>query len=170
MHRFFIPLALAAALIAAPSALAGGWATVGLSSTPAGVQPGDPWAVNITVLQHGRTPLQDVQPTLTIRNGDSSKTFDATPTDKPGVYAASVTFPSAGQWTYEVNDGFITQQPHTFPAVQIGEPVSAPAAATTTADDGGVNLTWLLLGGIAFVLAALILLVRRHQRHEPQAA
>ena len=167
MHRFFIPLALAAALIAAPSALAGGWATVGLSSTPAGVQPGDPWDVNITVLQHGRTPLQDVQPTLTIRNGDSSKTFAAKPTDKPGVYAASVTFPSAGQWTYEVNDGFITQQPHTFPAVQIGEPVSAPAA---TADEGGVNLTWLLLGGMAFVLAALILLIRRHQRHEPQAA
>ena len=53
--------------------------------------------------------------------------------------------------------------------MQIGEPVSAPAAATTTAD-GGVNLTWLLLGGVAFVLAALILLVRRHQRHEPQAA
>ena len=167
MHRFFIPLALAAALIAAPSAFAGGWATVGLSSTPAGVQPGDPWDVSITVLQHGRTPLQDVQPTLTIRNGDSSKTFAAKPTDKPGVYAASVTFPSAGQWTYEVNDGFITQQPHTFRAVQIGEPVSAPA---TTTDDGGVNLTWLLLGGIAFVLAALILLVRRHQRHEPQAA
>lgn len=169
MHRFFIPLALAAALIAAPSAFAGGWATVGLDSTPAGVQPGAPWNVSITVLQHGRTPLQDVQPTLTIRNGDSSKTFAAKPTDKPGVYAASVTFPSAGRWTYEVNDGFITQQPHTFPAVQIGAPVSAPAAVTTT-DDGGVNLTWLLLGGIAFVLAALILLVRRHQRHEPQAA
>jgi hypothetical protein len=169
MHRFFIPLALAAALIAAPSAFAGGWATVGLDSTPAGVQPGDPWAVQITVLQHGRTPLQDVQPTLTIRNGDSSKTFAAKATEKPGVYAASVTFPSAGRWTYEVNDGFITQQPHTFPAVQIGAPVSAPAAATTT-DDGGVNLTWLVLGGIAFVLAALIVLVRRHQRHEPQAA
>ena len=167
MRRLLITVSLAAALIAAPSAFAGGWATVGLDSTPAGVQPGDPWDVNITVLQHGRTPLEDVQPTLTIRDGDATKTFAAKPTDKPGVYAASVTFPSAGKWTYEVNDGFITQQPHTFPAVQIGEPVSAPAATTA---DGGVNLTWLLLGGVAFVLAALILLVRRHQRHEPQAA
>src|SRR5688572_13953434 len=125
MRCFLITATLVAALIAAPSALAGGWATVGLDSTPAGVQPGTPWDVNITVLQHGRTPLEDVQPTLTIRNGDSSKTFDAKPTDKPGVYAASVTFPSAGEWTYEVNDGFIMQQAHTFPAVQIGEPVSA---------------------------------------------
>ena len=126
MRRLLITVSLAAALVAAPSAFAGGWATVGLSSTPAGVQPGDPWDVNITVLQHGRTPLEDVQPTLTIRNGDATKTFAAKPTDKPGVYAASVTFPSAGKWTYEVNDGFITQQPHTFPAVQIGEPVSVP--------------------------------------------
>ena len=34
MRRFFIPLALAAALIAAPSAFAGGWATVGLIRPP----------------------------------------------------------------------------------------------------------------------------------------
>ena len=167
MRRLLITVSLAAALVAAPSAFAGGWATVGLSSTPAGVQPGDPWDVNITVLQHGRTPLENVKPELTISNGDATKTFAARPTGKPGVYAASVTFPSAGKWTYEVNDGFITQQPHTFPAVQIGEPVRAPAASTA---DGGVDLAWLLLGGVAFVLAALILLVRRHQRHEPQAA
>jgi len=167
MRRLLITVSLAAALVAAPSAFAGGWATVGLSSTPTGVQPGDPWDVNITVLQHGRTPLVDVKPTLTIRGADGPKTFVAKPTGKPGVYAASVTFPSAGKWTYEVNDGFITQQPHTFPAVQIGEPVRAPAASTA---DGGVDLAWLLLGGVAFVLSALILLVRRHQRHEPQAA
>ena len=28
----------------------------GLSSTPAGVEPGKPWNVDITVLQHGRRP------------------------------------------------------------------------------------------------------------------
>ena len=160
-------LAVGLLLVLAPAAQAGGWATVTLSSTPAGVQPGKTWGVDVTVLQHGRTPLVDVKPTLTIRGADGPKTFVAKPTGKPGVYAASVTFPSAGKWTYEVNDGFITQQPHTFPAVQIGEPVRAPAASTA---DGGVDLTRLLLGGVAFVLAALILLVRRHQRHEPQAA
>ena len=160
-------LAVGLLLVLAPAAQAGGWATVTLSSTPAGVQPGKTWGVDVTVLQHGRTPLVDVHPTVTIRGGDATKTFATKPTGKPGVYAASVTFPSAGKWTYEVNDGFITQQPHTFPAVQIGEPVRAPAASTA---DGGVDLAWLLLGGVAFVLAALILLVRRHQRHEPQAA
>lgn len=172
MRRVLIALPLLVALLVAPAALAGGWATVGLSSTPAGTQPGDPWNVNITVLQHGRTPLNDVQPTLTIRQGGSEKTFAAEKTDKPGVYSVTVTFPRAGKWMYEVNDGFVTGQPHTFPAVQIGEPVSAPAAATTTSDDGGPNVTWLVLGGLCFLLAAVLLLLRRHfaHRHEPQAA
>lgn len=167
MRRLLIALGVLAMLVLAPAAMAGGWATVGLSSTPAGTQPGDPWTVDLTVLQHGRTPLVDVQPTVTIRSGDATRTFDAAPTGKPGVYRASVVFPTAGTWTYEVNDGFITQQPHTFPAVQIGEPASAPVSAT---DDGGPNVTLLALGGLAFLLAAVLLLARRHRRHEPQAA
>lgn len=163
MRRVLI--AVLALLVFAPAAVAGGWATVGLDSTPAGVQPGDPWDVNITVLQHGRTPLTGVQPTLTIRNGDATKTFDATPTRKPGVYAVSVTFPTDGRWVYEVNDGFVTGQPHTFPAVRIGERASAPAG------DGGPDVTWLVLGGIAFLLAGLVGLgARLRHRHEPQAA
>jgi hypothetical protein len=172
VRRVLIALPLFAALVFASAAMAGGWATVGLSSTPAGTQPGDPWNVNITVLQHGRTPLEGVQPTLTIRNGDATKTFAAKATDKPGVYAATVTFPTAGKWTYEVDDGFIQEQPHTFPAVEIGAPASAPAAATQpTSDDGGPNVTWLVLGGLAFLLAGGLLLIRRHGRgHEPQAA
>ena len=172
MRRLLIALGVLAALALAPSAFAGGWATVGLSSTPAGTQPGDPWKVDITVLQHGRTPLGDVQPTLTIRNGDSTKTFDATPTGKPGVYRASVTFPTAGKWTYEVNNGFVTQQAHTFPAVQIGAPADAPAAQTSTADDGGPNVMLLVLGGLALLLAVVLLLARRRagHSHEPQAA
>jgi hypothetical protein len=166
-----VPLAL---LVLAPSALAGGWATVGLSSTPAGTQPGNPWVVNLTVLQHGRTPLEGIQPTVTIRNGDAHKTFAAKPTGEPGVYRASVVFPTAGRWTYEVNDDFVAQQVHTFPAVEIGAPASAPVPANTTAsDDGGPNLLWLA-PGIALLLAAAALVARgraRRVRHQqPQAA
>jgi len=162
-----IPLAL---LVLAPSAFAGGWATVGLSSTPSGTQPGDPWVVNMTVLQHGRTPLEGLSPTVTITNGDARKTFAAKPTGKPGVYRASVVFPTAGRWTYEVDDGFISQTVHTFPPVQIGE---AGQAATTSTDDGGPNLLWLV-PGILLLLAAAALLARgrtrRVRHHQPQAA
>ncbi len=163
-----VPLVL---LIAAPAAFAGGWATVGMSSTPAGTEPGKPWNVEMTVLQHGRTPLEGLSPSVTIINGDARETFAAKETSKPGVYRVAVTFPTAGKWSYEVDDGFISGQPHTFAPVQIGAPASAPAAATTTADDGGPSLVWLI-GGLALLAAAAGLLVfsRRGRQHHPQAA
>jgi hypothetical protein len=162
-------LAVGLLLVAAPAAHAGGWATVTLSSTPAGTAPGTPWVVDITVLQHGRTPLQDVKPAVTISSGDAAKTFAANPTGMPGVYRASVVFPTAGLWRYQVDDGFISQVPHTYPAVQIGTAPAVPAAATS--DDGGPNLIWLV-PGIALLLAAAGLAARTRGRHDhqPQAA
>ena len=77
MRRLLLALPIIALLALAPSAFAGGWATVGLSSTPAGTDPGKPWNVEMTILQHGRTPLDDLSPTITIRNGDATKTFNA---------------------------------------------------------------------------------------------
>ena len=53
-------LALAAALTAPATSLAGGFATVGLSSLPGDARPGEAWVVDLTVLQHGRTPLEGV--------------------------------------------------------------------------------------------------------------
>jgi hypothetical protein len=162
-------LAVGLLLVVAPAAHAGGWATVGLSSTPAGASPGAPWVVDITVLQHGVTPLEDITPAVTIASGDATKTFTAKPTGKPGVYRASVVFPTAGRWEYQIDDGFVSERPHLYPAVQIGG--AAPANAnTTTSDDGGPSLI-LLLGGIALLLAAVALLARdRLRHHQPQAA
>ena len=102
----------------------GGFATVGLSSTPAGLAPGQPWTVDITVLAHGRTPVEGLPATVRIRSGDAVKEFPTKETGKPGVYRANVVFPASGVWSYEVVDGYI-QQVHTFPQVKItGEPVS----------------------------------------------
>jgi YtkA-like len=165
-----VPLAL---LVAAPSAHAGGWATVGLSSTPAGTPPGQPWDVDITVLQHGRTPLEGVTPTVHISSGDTTKTFVAEPTGEPGVYRARVVFPKAGSWNYEVHDGFISDFAHTFPAVEIGDGAGSPAvpAADTSApapapapDDGGIAAGWLWGAGAALVLALAVLGFDRRRR------
>jgi hypothetical protein len=170
-----VPLALALAAIAAPSALAGGFATVGLSSTPTDVKPGDPWNVQLTVLQHGRTPLEGVQPQIVIRSGDAQREFTAVPTGKSGVYRAEVVFPAAGTWTYEVRDGFNNDLPHTFPAVRIGAgsadatPASAPAPASQppappAADDGGIAAGWLWAAGAALLLAAAVVGLDRRRR------
>ena len=152
-------LALSIRLVLAPPAHAGGWATVELDSTPTGKR----WDVNVTVLQHGRTPLAGVTPRIEIRNGTQTKGFDATPTRKKGVYHAAVTFPSDGRWTYVVYDGFIANQQHTFPPVTIGQ-----QAAPATAGDG--PRWWLAAGGLALIFVAALILVPKRRAHQPQAA
>ena len=167
-----IPLALLLALAAAPAALGGGFATVGLSSTPDGIAPGQPWKVDITVLQHGRTPLQGLTPKVRIHSGGTTREFVAKPTGTPGVYRAEVVFPKAGRWDYEVLDGFINETPHTFPAVEIG--AGAPAAPAATAappapapaadSGGGIAAGWLWGAGAALLLALAVLGLDRRRR------
>jgi hypothetical protein len=125
------------ALVASATALAGGWATVELSSSPKGLSAGEPWIVEITVLQHGLAtqPLSGLKPALTIRKVASarttsssiapqaSRTFEAKATGRPGVYRARVVFPRAGVWRYEVYDAFTAYggaRTHRFKAVRIG--------------------------------------------------
>jgi hypothetical protein len=127
MKKLLLVLAVAAA-VAAPAANAGGWATVGLSSLPpSGLEANQAWPVDITVLQHGRTPLAGVTPIVRIRDdgGKVVKSITATPTGKTGVYHAVVRFPGSGTFAYEVYDGFVAYggaQTHTFKPVQIGTP------------------------------------------------
>jgi hypothetical protein len=135
VRKAFI-LSAAVALVCASTALAGGWATVKLSSAPKNVSAGEPWVVDITVLQHGLAsqPLAGLKPTLTIRRVLSARTtssslkeplartFRTSPTSRVGVYRARVVFPGAGKWRYEVWDGFTQYggaRTHRFKAVTI---------------------------------------------------
>jgi hypothetical protein len=174
VRRFLLPLPIAIALLLLAPALAsaGGFATAGLSSTPEGIAPGKPWNVDITVLQHGRTPLNGLTPRVQISSGDAAREFVAKPTGKPGVYRAEVVFPRAGRWDYRVLDGFNDQMPHTFPSVRIGDgaasqaapspaPVSAPVPA---GDGGGVAAGWLWGAGLMLLLALVVLLADRERR------
>jgi hypothetical protein len=134
--RKAVVLAAVAALVCASTALAGGWATVKLSSQPRGVAAGEPWIVDVTVLQHGLAtqPLCCLRPTLTIRKvlparttSSSAKeplvrTFEARPTNRVGVYRTRVVFPRAGTWRYEVYDAFTAYggaRTHRFKPVRI---------------------------------------------------
>jgi hypothetical protein len=168
MRRLILGSLLAAALIPAGVASAGGWATAGVGPPPdGGLGAGDTWNAQVTILQHGQTPLVGVKPTLTIRN-DAGKavTFPAKPTGKPGVYLAKVKFPSGGKWSYEVYDGFTQYggaKTHTFGAITVG-------------GGGGSGSDFPVLpsiGGAALVLAALaglLLLIRRQRRTAPAPA
>ena len=134
--RKAIVLAAAVALVYASTALAGGWATVKLSSQPKGMGAGETWVVDIRVLQHGLAsqPLCCLKPTITIRKVVAARTtssvakvplvrtFKAQPTSRVGVYRARVVFPGAGKWRYEVYDAFTAYggaRTHKFKPVRI---------------------------------------------------
>jgi hypothetical protein len=154
---------VAASLLLPAIALGGGFATAGLSSTPAGVKPGEPWNVDVTILQHGRTPMTNVKPAVLVVGPDGvEQRFAGSRTDEPGVYRARVVFPEQGRYSYSVDDGFTNAMPHNFPAVTIG------GAAPTSAVAGSDDLPWWPLLLLAPVLAGVgVFLVRRRGSAAP---
>jgi YtkA-like protein len=166
--------ALAAALIAPASTLAGGWATVGLSSLPDGARAGEEWVVDLTVLQHGRTPLEGVQPVVRIGRPDrgTERSFRAVPTGEAGVYRAKVVFPSTGEWSYSVDDDF--SQVHQLGSVRIGsgsgETVVAPATPKPADPGDGVTLAGALGIALGAGLLAALLTTALRRRAQPKPA
>jgi YtkA-like len=164
-------LAAIAAVLAAPSAAnAGGWATVGFDPPPDDLAPREPWQIEMTILQHGITPLEGVDPRVIVTpaEGGDRKTFPARATDEPGVYRATVAFPSAGTWRYVVDDGFAAQ--HDYPPVEVGtggkksatEPVAVantaaatpPSSGSAASDDDGPSYLLALVAAAVAALAA----------------
>ncbi len=157
MRKLLIGLAVAALALPA-SAAAGGWATAGVLPPDGGVGAGDTWNAKVTILQHGNpdTPLMGVTPTLTIKQGSTTKTFKGTSTGLDGVSTIKVVFPSGGSWTYEVYDGFAEYggaATHAFPAVTIGAGSGGGGLPTVT-------IAALLLAALG-ICFALWLLSRR---------
>jgi hypothetical protein len=162
--RYLIVLsAFAIALATSSAASAGGWATVGLDPLPTGVGPGDTWNTEMTVLQHGVTPLEGLSPTITITLDDTGATqeFAATATDEPGVYEASVVFPEAGPWRI-VADSTFGESTLTYGPVLI-EPGTGDASGPSSFPTLPLAA---ILGGLA-LLAALLFGVRRLRRLTP---
>ncbi len=160
MRHLIALSALVAALAVTGTASAGGWATVGLSSQPTGIGAGEPWQAEITILQHGRTPLGGLTPVVTIREAASGDTerFVAYETTETGIYDVEVVFPSAGEWNVVVDSGFgesrLTFGPETI--------TDGPAGGSFPG-----SFPVLPLAGIALVLgllAAATLAFRRRWR------
>ena len=180
-RRTAVPTILAAGalLLALPGvAGAGGFATVGLSSLPDGTAPGRPWHVTLTILQHGRTPMSNLRPSVRVASADGQtvRTFAARRAGRPGTYRVAVVFPSAGRWTYSIDDGFT--QTHTYAPVVIGASAAVPAVPVASggasgaaapaggSDDGGggnvlAALGAALAGGLLAALATALVLRRR---------
>jgi hypothetical protein len=171
-----IGLGVVALVLAAPAtALGGGYATLGLHSLPEGIDPGEPWTAEFTILAHGRTPVPDLKPSVTVSraNGTIVGTFPGGPVNQDGLYRARVVFPDPGRYEYVIDDGY--SQRHTFPPVTVDDgggdpapaptpasaepPASQPAAAGLPADDGSsVPLALVLAAGAGLLTAWLVLM------------
>ena len=181
MRRFALAILLllaGAALVA--SAASAKEANVQLSSTPAGLRPGDHWKPTITVFLANDRPSIGPAPLLTIADVEAgaSTDFQAKPTAEPGKYTVDVVFPHGGLWALKVHDP-VTGRTYPFPTAyitRIPAPLqpSSPSAPKQVAGPvvaRGSFPLWPVLGGGLGALAVLALaaLVSRPARRRPSA-
>ena len=172
MTRWIGPVVLLLAMAFPAMALGGGYATLGLQSLPEGIEPGETWTAEFTVLAHGRTPFVDGHPSVTVRDssGELVDSFPGRLVNKSGLYRAEVVFPENGRYEYVIDDGY--SQRHTFPPVTVeagdGDPApAAPLAASSTGDEGSsVPLALVLAGGAGLLAAWLVLMLLSRRRGE----
>lgn len=141
------------ALVVAPVAAAGGWATAGISPLPSAGSSGEQ-TFTITILRHGKTPTDGATPAviLTGSNGEKLR-FPARPAGDVGKYTATVKWPKSGTWGFAVNDGLAAtrygmSQTHTFKAVAVSGP-------STGSDGMALPLGWGLLAALGLVALGL---------------
>ena len=163
--RMSIGFALLLSLVFSIPVFAGGWAVITLDELPTGVVAGEPFTIGFTVLQHGRTPMIDLEPTVTAGlSSDEKLVVYAEPEGKPGHYAATLTFPKEGEWEWSIQ-AFSMDQP--MPVLTVAAPgaVSASQPAKTEPVTGILSpLLILRILTLGIGVIGLVLAFRRRSR------
>jgi hypothetical protein len=83
----------------------GGWAVITVKDLPDQIVVGQPFTLEFTVRQHGRTLLSNLNPRVTA--AASAERVDATvrPSSSAGTYTAALTLPHPGDWTLTIYSG-----------------------------------------------------------------
>jgi len=154
--RVSFTLALLLALVLTIPAFAGGWAVITLDKLPSGVVAGEPLTIGFMVLQHGRTPMADLQPTITATLSKSeSFVIKAAPEGEIGHYVATLTFPKEGNWSWSIQAFTMDQK---MPDLNVVAPVAGSASQPSAAKSPIspvviVRVLALVIGFIGLVLA-----------------
>ena len=156
---FSSALLLAVALIL--PAFAGGWAVITLDKLPTGVVAGEPFTIGFTVMQHGKTPMKDLDPTITATLSDSeSFVVHATPEGKTGHYVATLTFPKEGNWSWSIQAFTMDQA---MPELSVAAPVVAGSQPVAKVQPISLLLTVRYVA-LAIGLMGLLIAFRRKSR------
>ena len=165
-YRISIAIAILLTLVFAIPVFAGGWAVITLDELPTNIVAGEPFTVGFTVLQHGRTPMADIHPTITANlHKETEFVVDAEPEGKPGHYTVTLTFPKDGEWQWSIQ-AFTMDQ--TMPVLSVAPPsvVSANQSAVKT-EPVTQSIPWLLIVRVLAIiggLAGVALVFRRRSR------
>lgn len=153
--RVSIAIAVILTLLFTIPVLAGGWAVITLDELPTGVVAGQPITVGFTVLQHGRTPMSGIFPTVTANlNKETEFVVNAESDGKPGHYVATLTFPKEGEWRWSIQ-AFTMDQ--TMPMLSVAAPVAASAEQpAVNAGPSAQSILWLMIVRMAAVAGGLV--------------
>jgi hypothetical protein len=128
--RIALGLAVLASFVLAIPVLAGGWAVITLDELPTDVRAGEPVTVGFMVRQHGITPMDGLEPTITARLGfDEKLVVQAEADGERGHYTAVLTFPKEGNWEWSIQ-AFSMDQP--MPGLQVSPSKTASANPPVT--------------------------------------
>jgi hypothetical protein len=168
-HRFPMAtlIALAATLLLAGTALAGGWANAIMDEGPQDPPTaGEPITIGFTLLQHGVTPVDHGTARVTVRNAATGEelTVAARQEGASGHWIAVITFPSDGTWRYEVTTPDLLVGMKGFNPVSVGSTGAGTAASLGTTAATAQPLTSLLVALLVTlaVAAAFVLTQRRN--------
>jgi hypothetical protein len=158
-------------ILAAPAAIAGGWAITSMDELPGEFRAGETYQLGYTILQHGKTPVEGAETEITARNSATGETlrFVGHADGKPGHYVAEVTFPEGGSWTWSVTQGDFAV--HELGDLSVGAAQTAAVAATATASLPIWGLVLAAVTAIALgVLATQLVAVIRRRSAKPGLA
>jgi cytochrome c2 len=164
--RIALGLAFLASLIFAVPAFAGGWAVITLDDLPTNVVAGDPLTVGFTVLQHGKTPMDGLEPTI-IADLYKEQEFvvNAEPSGKPGHYTATLTFPKEGEWRWFINAFTVNQLMPTLNVVApVDGVVNQPVASVETVPASTSRLLIVRLSALGIGLVGIVFAFLRKSR------
>ena len=123
---------------------AGGWASVEIANSPAPIEAGKPVRLDLTIKQHGISPV-DIDPlVIAATNPDSGDAIEETAekADGTGNYTVELTFPSEGVWELEGTPGGFP--PFDMGTIDVGlavdtSSIAAPAGAVIVTITGGMG-------------------------------
>jgi hypothetical protein len=160
-----IGLALLLSLAFSIPVVAGGWAVITLDELPSNIVAGEPLRIGFTVLQHGRTPMTNLEPTVTAGLAlDEKLVVYAEPEGKSGHYVATLTFPKGGEWEWSIQ-AFTMDQP--MPVLSVAAPGAVSASQPVKTEPATPSLPPLVIVrtlALGIGLIGLVVAFRRRSR------